>query len=230
MGRGDWKRSFRRNEGQRTRAQRRALRDLWPRFGLTWTWNETLDISAAFGFQGRTWLDVGFGTGESIVELAGRFPDDRFLGVEVYRPGIGATLMKLADHDLDNVRLVRGDVFELLSFHLEQVLDRVCVFFPEPWPDAPDRRLIRPRFLRLLERTLVEGGSLHLATDVAEYLDHAREVVSDRTGWTIDVHAQRPGWRPETEYERRAIEEGREVHDATLKMTEVNAGDVTAGD
>ncbi|MDF1566168.1 MAG: tRNA (guanosine(46)-N7)-methyltransferase TrmB [Deltaproteobacteria bacterium] len=212
MGRGDWKRSYRHDEGRRTTAQRRALRELWEPYGLSWTWDRLLDLDAAFGREGPAILDLGFGTGESLVAAARRHPDHRVLGVEVYRPGLGAALLAIEREGLENVRVVRGDAFELLTHHIAPAtFALVQIFFPEPWPEFPERRIVRPLLLELLARTLEPGGLLHLATDVPAYLDHARAAIEAASGWTlVEDSAEEPG-HPDTVYARRARDEGRPI-------------------
>ncbi len=218
---GGWSRSYRRRQGQLTRAQRLALRELSPRFLLDASWGVTLDLPAAFGRQGRVVLEVGFGMGENLLAQAERLPDTDIVGVEVHTPGLGSVMRALDERALPNVRVVRRDVIELLARHVPDAsFDEVWIFFPEPWPREKDvhRRLMRTELLDLLARRMRPGGELRLATDVRAYAEYALEVLDAHPRFTNlsardDGLAARPEWRPMTKYESRGVERGRPSHD-----------------
>lgn len=221
----DWARSYLRRQGRTTRAQKRAIRELWPEFGLTWSHDAPLNLPEAFGRDAHTVLEIGFGTGDALLHLAALHPEWNVLGVETHRPGVGAALKALGEQGLTNARIVRGDAIELLAYHLDdRAVDEVCVFFPDPWPRAKDvgRRIVRPWLAELLSRRVRPGGSLHLATDVADYAAHMVEVMDASPAWRNrhpdTVWAPRPSWRPITRYERRAHEEGRRVRDLSYAL------------
>ncbi len=219
--RADWPRSYRRRQGHATRAQKRALRELWPAYGVDAPYDCTLDLDALFARQGaRRVLDIGFGMGHTLIARAQLEPNTDILGVEVHRPGLGAALLKIEEASLTNVRVVRHDVFQLLGFHMpERCLDEVTLFFPEPWPKDRDnrRRIVRPLLLEHLERTLRPGGTLRLATDVEDYAEHMLAVLDERPGWENladgNRFAPRCPWRPITPYEQKGIDEGRAIFD-----------------
>ena len=224
-----WSRSYRRRQGQPTRAQRAALRELAPRFLLDASYGVTLDLPAAFGRAGRVVLEVGFGMGENLIAQAERLRDEDvdLVGVEVHTPGIGAVMLALEERGLTNVRVVRRDVIELLGRHVsDRAFDEVWIFFPEPWPREKDvhRRLMRSELLDLLALKMRPGGELRLATDVRAYAEYALGVLKAHPRFTNlatspDGFAQRPGWRPLTKYEARGIEQGREAHDLWFGLT-----------
>ena len=41
-------------------------------------------------------LEIGFGMGKSLVEMALNEPDKDFIGIEVHRPGVGTCLSEAA--------------------------------------------------------------------------------------------------------------------------------------
>jgi tRNA (guanine-N7-)-methyltransferase len=210
-----WPRSFRRRQGELTRAQRRALREHWPALGLDAPYGSILDLNAAFDSTGPFTLEIGFGMGQSLAEEAHRDPVRCFLGLETHRPGLGAMLQRSNELGLRNVRLVRGDALRLLKDHLDSAwFDRVHVLFPDPWPKPADacRRLVRPFFLDQLEPRLLPGATLHIATDVAVYADSVDAALTQRAGWSGGRLAERPD-RPPTQYEQRAHTLGHTITD-----------------
>jgi tRNA (guanine-N7-)-methyltransferase len=206
-------RSFVRREGRMTRAQERALSRLWPRYGLEAT--HLLDLGTCFGRNAPRTLEIGFGNGDTLACLAQQEPDADFIGIEVHRPGVGHLLLELERRELDNVRVICADAVQVLAHCLpESSLDRVLVFFPDPWPKKRHhkRRIVQPAFIDLLARTLRRGGLLHLATDWEDYARYILEV----TGGTVQFRncpAPRPAYRPETKFEQRGRRLGHCVWD-----------------
>ena len=211
-------RSFVLREGRLTHAQRRALDTLWPRYGV--------DASAAiephrlFGREAPVWLEIGFGNGEALRHMARLRPDVDFLGIEVHRPGVGHLLNALAADGLDNVRVINADAAEVVRERLPAaILDRVLVFFPDPWPKKRHhkRRLIQPIFADAIARVLAPGGHLHLATDWADYAEHMRAVLDPHAAFVNTAGeqgwAERPDYRPATRFEQRGTRKGHSVHD-----------------
>ena len=95
-----------------TPAQKAAERTLWPLFGLVFSYNQPLDIDAAFGrVSAPTALEIGCGAGEALVEYAAARPDVNFIGVDWYRSGLATCCQELQRAILD-VKFVRHDQIE----------------------------------------------------------------------------------------------------------------------
>ena len=155
-------------------------------------------------------LDVGFGHGESTIELARAQPHLDVVGVEVHDPGV-VTVLDAIEHDpLPHVRVVHGDLLRFLRRIGPDSLDVVRVFFPDPWRKVRQhhRRLVRDDVVAALVDRLRVGGELHLATDVADYAD-AMAIACDADGRLVGGRIERPDDRPETRFERRGLAEGR---------------------
>jgi len=210
-------RSFVRREGRMTPAQQRALVEQWDRYGID-PGSGQLDLDAVFGRTAPRILEIGFGDGEALLTLAQAQPETDFLGIEVHRPGVGHLLLRAAALEIGNLRVICADAVEIVEQGLaDAVLDRIQIYFPDPWPKARHhkRRLIQPPFAAQLARVLQPGGQLHLATDWEDYalhilavLDAVPELVN-----TADGFAPRPLWRPPTKFERRGQRLGHDVWD-----------------
>jgi tRNA (guanine-N7-)-methyltransferase len=212
-------RSFVRRTGRMTTAQERALDELWPRFGVEYT-PVLLDLDALFGRQAARVLEIGFGDGETLILQAAAHPELDFLGVEVHRPGVGHCLLRAAAADLSNLRLIAHDAVEVLGHQLpQQSIDRVNIYFPDPWPKKRHhkRRLLRPDFLALVAGTLKPGGALCIATDWANYAEHIDELLAAGSLFSLverREHAgDRPLDRPVTRFERRGLAAGHTIVD-----------------
>jgi tRNA (guanine-N7-)-methyltransferase len=207
--------------GRRTEAQERAYAELWPQFGLEIE-NGLLDLANTFGREAPTYLEPGFGSGQSLLAIAKAKPECNFIGVETHQPGIGAILMGIQAEELANLRIYYGDVIDVLEKCIPvQSLSGVQIFFPDPWQKRRhhQRRLIQSQFLKLLIERLKTGGMLHLATDWEDYARDMRRVLSEEPALS-QFSGERSPHRPIlTKFETRAIREGRQIWDMqTVKM------------
>jgi tRNA (guanine-N7-)-methyltransferase len=216
-------RSFVLRGGRLTEGQKRALEELWPRFGIE-DKHEQVNFSALFGNEAPVIVEIGFGDGEASWQMALARPDQNFVGVEVHRPGVGHLLLKLEEKGIENLRIACADAVEFLQARVpEQTLDGVRIYFPDPWPKKRHhkRRIIRPEFVRLLASRMRTGGVLHIATDWEPYAEHILMVMADSCEFenlseTGDF-SPRPQWRPDTKYERRGERLGHSVFDLVFK-------------
>ena len=211
-------RSFVRRPGRATAAQRRALTELLPRYGIG-AETAPLDLAAPFGRDARRVLDVGFGDGEALATNALNNPGVDYVGVEVHEPGIGHLLLLLEQAAIGNVRVIARDASEVVPLIADASFDAVDLFFPDPWPKKRHhkRRLVQPPFVAELKRVLKRGGFLHVATDWADYARHTREVLAQSADLVpveaADLCHNPLALRPPTKFERRGRRLGHEVVD-----------------
>lgn len=203
-------RSFVRRDGRITLAQRKALQDYWPNYGLT-VENNPLDLDKLFGRSNHKILEIGFGDGNSFLEMAEHNQDIDFIGVEVYLSGVGASLINIKKKQLSNIRVFCQDAIEVLEKAVpNNSLQGVQLFFPDPWHKKRHhkRRLIQPDFIDLLTKKIKSGGFLHIATDWEDYAFHIMNVLtkSDKFINTYGINQYAPlrvRDRPITKYEKR---------------------------
>lgn len=139
------------------------------------------DVAAEFGREAPLVIEIGSGLGEAIVAAAEADPDRNFLAVEVYRPGLANTLLRIAQRGLTNVRVVQANAPEVLGSMLPAgSVAELWVFFPDPWHKTKHhkRRLVRDSFAELAARVLAPGGVWRLATDWSGYAQQMREVIA----------------------------------------------------
>ncbi|MFD1083251.1 tRNA (guanosine(46)-N7)-methyltransferase TrmB [Micromonospora andamanensis] len=198
-----------------------ALEQLWPRYGLRVADADPFDPVGLFGRRAPLVVEIGSGMGDATAEMAAADPDRDYLAVEVHTPGIANLLDLIHLRDLGNVRIVEGDAMELLDLLPPASLDAVHVFFPDPWPKSRHhkRRLIQPTHVARLRSRLAVGGTLHCATDWAEYAESMRATLDADPGLVnaYDGYAPRPASRPVTRFERRALRAGRPVADLVYR-------------
>ncbi len=215
-------RSFVRRAGRITPSQRRALDELWPCFGIDFS-SAAIDLDAVFSRRAKRVLEIGFGDGETLVELAGEQPEKDFLGIEVHEPGIGHCLLLAHDAGLTNLRVIRHDALEVLEEQIPKAsLERINLYFPDPWPKKRHhkRRIVQPRFLSLCASRLKAHGSLRIATDWQDYAEHIDDVLAASTEFVCaerrEHDGDRPLDRPVTKFERRGLSKGHRIWDWRL--------------
>jgi tRNA (guanine-N7-)-methyltransferase len=190
-----------------TPGQKRALEEAWPTYGLE-TNNGLLDISVLFP-SGPVVLEIGFGMGDSLFEMASNNPDNNYIGVEVHKPGVGHLLNRAENDELQNLKVFAEDSIDVLKLSIpETSLDVVQIFFPDPWHKKKHhkRRLINPEFAALVASRLKPEGILHIATDWADYAESIEETMQAWPAVPVPV-------RVETKYERRGKRLEHEVFD-----------------
>ncbi len=211
-------RSFVRREGRLTPGQQKALKRLWPKYGLSV--ERELRPAAVFGRSAPLTLEVGFGNGASLAAMAANEPESDFIGIEVHRPGVGRLLRQLEQQGLGNVRVFCQDAVEVLEQRIPDAsLQRVLLLFPDPWPKKKHhkRRIVQADFVALVARRLKPGGLFHLATDWQAYAEQMLAVMEASEDFINcsgkGQYAERPDYRPVTKFERRGQGLGHAVWD-----------------
>ena len=212
-------RSFVRRAGRMTESQRKALDGLWPKYGLEYA-DTPLDFTALFGRDAKRTLEIGFGNGDTLVQQTSEHPDTDFIGIEVHEPGIGHCLIAARHAGVENLRLIARDAIEVLQQQVAaNALDRIILYFPDPWPKKRHhkRRIVQPPFLDLCADRLKPGASLHVATDWANYAEHIDTVTSTSTRFeTVERRehdGDQPLDRPRTKFEQRGLRKGHRIWD-----------------
>lgn len=212
-------RSFVRRTGRLTPSQERALRELWPAFGILYS-EQALELDSIFGRAAPRVLEIGFGNGETLVEQAAASPGTDFVGIEVHKPGVGHCLLHAEAAGITNLRLIQHDAVEVIEQQIPDAsLGRINLYFPDPWPKKRHhkRRILQSAFLQLLARKIMPGGTLHIATDWQNYAEQIDELVGSDGSFVLSerrVHCgDDPLDRPTTKFERRGLRLGHKVFD-----------------
>lgn len=198
-------RSYVRREHRITPGQSRALKEYWNQYGL--------EVGTGhIEYPGECILEIGFGMGHSLLEMAEKFPDKKFIGVEVHRPGIGALLGAATKRGISNIKIYNADCLCVLKQSIkDESLSQIQIFFPDPWPKNRHRkrRLIQADFAALLLQKLKPNGYLHLATDWQDYAEQMLETIEPIPGFENvagkgQFLTHRNG-RPITKFEQRGL-------------------------
>lgn len=216
-------RSYVIRSGRMTDSQKSAYDQHWQTYGIELSAGR-LDFSEVFGREAPVVLEIGFGMGDSLIDMCVAEPESNFIGVEVHPPGVGRTMNNAALNDLSNFKVFLADAKDVLAECIaDNSLSRVQVYFPDPWHKKKHnkRRLLQSEFVRQIASKLGPEGVLHMATDWQEYAEQMLEVATDEpllVNMAQDqTYVPRPSWRPETKFERRGERLGHGVWDLLFK-------------
>ncbi|WP_439234624.1 tRNA (guanosine(46)-N7)-methyltransferase TrmB [Lonepinella koalarum] len=215
-------RSFVLRTGRLSEYQRQMMNDNWANYGVDYQ-DELFDFAKIYGNSHPVVLEIGFGMGKSLVEMAAQHPDRNYLGIEVHTPGVGACLAYALEKGVKNLRVMCHDATEVLRDCIaENSLGGLQLFFPDPWQKAKHhkRRIVQPAFVETVAKKLQTGGFIHFATDWGNYAEHmlgvlqsVQSAVGIRNVSITNDYIERPDFRPLTKFEQRGHKLGHRVWD-----------------
>lgn len=181
-----------------------------------------LDVGAIFGRTAPLIVEIGPGTGESLVPMARRRPEANLLAFEVYQPALAKLVRILAEDGAENVRVVEADAVDGLRHLIRpDTVDELWMFFPDPWPKTRHhkRRIVSAEFAGLVASRLRAGGRWRLATDWEDYATQMRDVLNTDARFQSAYPVSAPRWaeRPVTRFEQRGLHAGRRVFDLAYR-------------
>ena len=188
-----------------------------PRLAVDLSARSPASVSALFPHEPeRVFLEIGFGGGEHLVHEAERDPGAGLIGVEPFIAGMAKAVSAVDALGLANVRFYDGDAALLLEWLPPASLDRVDLFYPDPWPKKRHwkRRFVSAENLDRIARALKPGAIFRFASDIESYVAWTlAHIASDaRFAWgaerASDWREPFPGW-PGTRYEAKALREDR---------------------
>jgi tRNA (guanine-N7-)-methyltransferase len=212
-------RTFKPRRRQLTPARAALLDRLAPALCLA-PEGDRFDPAREFGRSAPLVLDIGIGFGDSLTTAAAAEPDVDVIGADVHTPGIASTLARVEMMGLTNVRLVHDDALRFVERLAPGSLAGIRIFFPDPWHKARhrNRRLASQTNIARFALLLEPGGTLHVATDIADYAAQVERLCAI-AGSFEGGRVPRPVWRPETRYERKGLDAGRTVTDLIYRRT-----------
>jgi tRNA (guanine-N7-)-methyltransferase len=169
-----------------------------------------LDWTAEFERQAPLKMEIGFGNGEYLCGCAARDPDSNYIGVEMTWGSIKRACGICFRDSVANVRLLWDDARTALAWGVgERRLESITALYPCPWPKRRHAkfRLFQPAFVALCNSRLVDGGTLTVVTDSADYRDEMLETNTlANTGMESQLEFIPASF--ETKYEKKWQEEG----------------------
>ncbi|MDR2177607.1 MAG: tRNA (guanosine(46)-N7)-methyltransferase TrmB [Treponema sp.] len=223
-------RSYVLRSGRVSAAQRRAYEELSPRYRVPFS-AARADYSVLFGNSRPVTIEIGFGMGTATARIARENPERNYLGIEVYKPGIGRLLWEIGKTSLANIRIIEHDAVETLEHMIGgDSTAAFHIFFPDPWPKKRHhkRRLVTRPFTDVLAEKLRSGGYIYVVTDSEDYARRALAELSATAGLRNPCAAGAAGcddascseaagfapprpWRPQTEFEVKGLAKGHKI-------------------
>ena len=163
----------------------------------------------------KIWLEVGFGNGHHLVELAKRNYDKLIVGSEVYENGVATACFSLFQNKIQNARVFHGDARNLLNLFKDKAVDRFYILFPDPWTKKrhKSRRLLSSSNVGYFSKILKPKGYICIATDVEDYCLEIEDTFSNLYRFKkLHVSPKEKNLKffldMKTKYEQKAINKG----------------------
>ncbi|WP_428086505.1 tRNA (guanosine(46)-N7)-methyltransferase TrmB [Candidatus Thioglobus sp.] len=212
--------SFVRRSGRLTLGQKYGLNELWANYGIDPINHEILNFDSLFAKPQAVILEIGFGNGDSLLQMAINEPEYNFLGIEVYEAGVGRLINEAHKHNLSNLKIIKQDAVEVLKNNIAaNSLAGFQLYFADPWHKKKHhkRRIVQAEFMHLMSAKLMNGGFVHMATDWQNYAEHMLQTLEAHAHFknTLGAHiySPRPERRPITKFEKRGERLGHGVWD-----------------
>ena len=220
--------SFVKRSGRLSKGQSLGLNELWSDYGIDVD-KSSLNFEEIYLNQNDITLEVGFGNGDSLIEMAIRQPDQNFLGIEVYEAGVGRVVNEASKKNINNLKVIKEDAVEVLENNiLDSSISNFQLFFPDPWHKKRHhkRRIVQMSFLDLLSKKLKDHGIVHIATDWENYAEHIMKTLESHPYFKncagAHTYSLRPEYRPLTKFENRGQKLGHGVWD--IIFTNIKGG------
>lgn len=179
-----------------------------------------LNPTQVFGNQNDNALEIGFGEGDFLIELARKKTDWNFIGIEIKRKRLVKAIKKAERSQLKNIRFLLMDAQIAISeVFSKDSFSEVYINFPDPWPKERHKkhRFINIPFLRRLSLIMKPGSILEIVSDHKEYIDYILEAIQEAKTFRAEFEYPHyitvtPSDRPKTRYELEFRKEGREIY------------------
>ena len=166
----------------------------------------------------RNILEIGFGTGSSVLDLYRR-TKERYFCIESYEIGVENINKFIKENGIKDIYVFLGDAIEIVENNFpDKSLDEILIFFPDPWPKNKHRkrRILNNFSLNMFFGKLKMNGLIHFATDHINYAYTVKSLISKYTNKNQQFSKNRR-YRPITNYERRGIKRKNFMFDIILQ-------------
>lgn len=187
--------------------------------------NEDFSLIEEYVLNRPTYLEIGPGKGQFILNLAKRFPEFNFLVIELDKSIAGTTLKKIDEAEIDNVKLIAGNFYDLAKGLKKSKFCGIFLNFSDPWPKKrhEKRRLTSPNFLIEYAKLLKEEGYIYFKTDNGDFYQYSYEEFNkfkrDIIYLNENYDCSNQDFDAETEFENRYKLQGIAIKRVILKKT-----------
>ncbi len=203
--------------GRMTASQKKYYAEFSEKYCIPFS-NNKIKVSEIFGNENPLIIEIGFGMGTATSQIAEENPDKNYIGIEVFRAGVGKLLGEIENKGLKNIRIIEHDAIEVLDKMIEDSsIDGFHIFFPDPWQKKRNhkRRLIRRPRTDLIASKMKKASYLYMVTDWEDYAEDAFEQLSETEGLKskYERFADAQSWRPSTKFEQKGIKKNHKINE-----------------
>lgn len=140
-------------------------------------------------------LEIGCGKGHYLSSYAAKFPGEVCVGIDLISKRIEDGRRRAKNKGAENAFFVKAEAMEFLeAMPLDVRLDKIFIFFPDPWPKEKHhkRRLIRGEFLDYIRQFCRVGCKMYFRTDYEEYFEWAKNEINQNTLWELTDETELP--------------------------------------
>jgi tRNA (guanine-N7-)-methyltransferase len=190
-------------------AQKRSYKNIYTQYCVPVS-NSPVSFDKIFNNKNPITIEIGFGMGLATAIIAESNSCKNYLGIEIYKAGIGRLLWEIEKRELKNIRIIEHNAVDVLQLMIpDNSVSAFHIFFPDPWPKRKHhkRRLVKRPFTDLLAQKLEPGGYIYMVSDCKDYGIWALSELSLTNGLSNEYadFAPRQDWRPRTKFEAKAL-------------------------
>ncbi len=133
-----------------------------------------------FGNHHPIYLELGTGRGEFIMQMAKKYPEYNFIGLELNESQIATAAKKLERENIKNLKLIKDDARNIINIFGKEI-DTIYLTFSEPWPKKRDEknRFTHESYLKLYDRIFKKDKHIILKTDNKGLFAYSLETLSN---------------------------------------------------
>ena len=182
--------------------------------------NKSLNLNSKFK---KNIIEIGFGDGKHLFDLAQTNKDTHFIGCEVFINGLGKVLKKIVDNNLTNISLCGLNCLYLLENIKDSSIDKIFIINPDPWEKKRHfkRRLINKEFIALMYKKIKNSGKVIITTDSSSYFSSILEIIKneeiDFEDSTQKILDKGDKLYDISKYQKKGIKKGRKLYLVVLK-------------
>ena len=181
--------------------------------------------SEVFNNSNPIMLELGMGRGSMIINMAMKYPNLNFIGLELDKNQIATALNNAKNYKLNNLRMIEADAKDIVNMFKKEI-NTIYLTFSEPWPKKQDerKRFTHESYLRIYDRVFRKDKHIILKTDNKILFSSALESLSKY--WytfnrvSMDLHNdERKIDNIMTDFEKQYYKEHRPIYyvDASFK-------------
>lgn len=182
---------------------------------------------AVFNNKNPIVLELGCGKGEYTVNLARRYPDHNFIGIDIKGARMWRGAKTALEENIPNAVFLRTRIDFITSFFGEDEVTAIWITFPDPQPKKARKRLVSTKFLTRYQQFIRNNTTIHLKTDNPNVYHYTLAIIHENKLTLLqaenDIHDVNNSELEEvrkiqTFYEKQFLEENKKIKYIAFKL------------